>query len=106
MGSRQSVAISPATARSFSLDIGLPKPLPVISGMYPAAGPAGQKVVLWGNYLLGVKSVSFNGTPATGAVSSSAQSVVVAVPSGATTGPVTLTSINGSVTTTQDSTVN
>jgi hypothetical protein len=95
----------PGDGAVFSLNSGLPKPLPVISGLYPAAGPAGQKLVLWGNYLLGVKSVSFNGTPATGAVSTSVQSVVVTVPAGATTGPVTVATANGSYTTTQSFTV-
>src|SRR5450755_4309392 len=28
----------------FSLDIGLPKPAPVVSGLYPSSGPVGQKV--------------------------------------------------------------
>ena len=95
----------PGDGAVFSLDIGLPKPLPVVTGMFPASGPVGQKVILWGNYLLGLKSVSFNGTIATGPVPTSAQSVLVTVPTGATTGPVTINTINGSFTTTQSFTV-
>jgi hypothetical protein len=89
----------------FSLDIGLPKPTPVISGLYPASGPAGQNVTLWGNYLLGATSVTFNGVPAASVASTSVQSVRVTVPAGATTGPVTITTANGSFTTSQDFTV-
>jgi hypothetical protein len=89
----------------FSLDIGLPKPTPVISGLYPASGPAGQNVTLWGNYLLGATSVTFNGAPAANVASTSVQSVKVTVPAGATTGPVTITNANGSFTTGQDFTV-
>jgi hypothetical protein len=89
----------------FSLDIGLPKPQPLVSGMYPSSGPVGKKVVLWGNYLLGATSVTFNGTPAVNPVATSVQSVVVPVPSGATTGPVSVTTANGTFTTTQNFTV-
>jgi hypothetical protein len=89
----------------FSLDIGLPKPLPLISGMYPPSGPVGKKVVLWGNYLLGATSVTFNGTPAVNPVSTSVRSVVVTVPASATTGPVSVTTANGTFTTTQNFTV-
>jgi len=95
----------PGIGSIFSLDIGLPKPLPLVSGLYPASGTVGQKVVLWGNYLLGAISVTFNGTPAGTAVSTSMQSVVATVPTGATSGPVTVTTANGSFTTTQAFTV-
>jgi hypothetical protein len=89
----------------FSLEIGLPKPQPLISGMYPSSGPVGKRVVLWGNYLLGATSVTFNGTPAVNPLSTSAQSVVVTVPTGATSGPVSVTTANGTFTTTQNFTV-
>ncbi|MGA2592080.1 MAG: choice-of-anchor tandem repeat GloVer-containing protein [Bryobacteraceae bacterium] len=95
----------PGIGSIFSLDIGLPKPLPLVSGLYPASGTVGQKVVLWGNYLLGATSVTFNGTPAGTAVSTSMQSVVATVPPGAISGPVTVTTANGSFTTTQAFTV-
>ena|SRR5450755_3835808 len=93
------------TGAVFSLDIGLAKPAPAISGMYPASGPVGQKVLLWGKFLLGAKSVDFNGVPAASPVVTSVQSVQVTVPSGAITGPVTVTTGNGSFTTTQNFTV-
>jgi uncharacterized repeat protein (TIGR03803 family) len=86
----------------FSLDIGLPAPKPRISQMIPAAAPVGQKILLWGQYLLGVTSVSFNGVPAASVQGTTGQNVYATVPVGATTGPITLTTPNGSVTTTQD----
>ena len=95
----------PGVGAIFSLDIGLPKPLPVVSGLFPASAAAGQKVILWGNYLLGATSVTFNGIPATIVRSTSKQSVMATVPTGATTGPVTVTTPNGSFTTTQNFTV-
>jgi IPT/TIG domain-containing protein len=95
----------PGIGAVFSLDLGLPKPKPVVSATYPAAGPVGQKVILWGNNLLGATSVTFNGVRAASTLVTSAQSAKVTVPAGATTGPVTITTANGSFTTTQDFTV-
>jgi uncharacterized repeat protein (TIGR03803 family) len=89
----------PGIGTVFSLDIGLPRPTPVISQMYPASGAAGQKVLFWGKYLLGATSVTFNGVPATGVSVTSGQSVRASVPAGATTGPVTIRTANGSFTT-------
>jgi len=96
---------SPGIGAIFSLDVGLPKPEPVVSGLYPASGPVGQSVILWGNYLLGAKSVTFNGTPATSFRATSVHSVQVTVPLGATTGPVTIATANGSYTTINSFTV-
>jgi hypothetical protein len=95
----------PGIGAVFSLNIGLPKPKPFITGLYPSSGPVGQRVILWGNYLLGTNSVAFNGVPATSAVATSAQSVLVTVPAGAATGPVTITTANGSFTTGQNFTI-
>jgi hypothetical protein len=55
--------------------------------------------------LLDVTSVTFNGLPASGVSVTSGQSAWVNVPTGATTGPVTITTPNGSYTTTQNFTV-
>jgi uncharacterized repeat protein (TIGR03803 family) len=95
----------PGIGAVFSLDVGLPKPLPVISQVYPTAGPVGQKMLLWGKYLLGAKSVSFNGAPAANFSVTSGRSVHATVPPGATTGPVTITTANGSFKTSQVFTV-
>jgi len=89
----------------FSLDFGLPKPLPSVAQLMPASGSVGQKVLLWGSHLLGATSVKFNGVPATIVLIGSTQAVTVTVPEGATTGPVTFTTANGSSTTKQSFTV-
>ena len=62
-------------------------------------------MLLWGRYLLGATSVSFNGAPAQYIGVTSIQSVYATVPPGATSGPVTITTPNGSFTTTVDFTV-
>jgi uncharacterized repeat protein (TIGR03803 family) len=89
----------------FSLDIGLPPPAPLVTGLYPSSGAVGTRVLLWGNYLLQTTGVSFNGVPAASYKETSKQSVQATVPTGATSGPVTLTTANGSLTTTQNFTV-
>jgi uncharacterized protein (TIGR03437 family) len=73
--------------------------------MVPDSGATGQKIILWGSHLLGATSVSFNGVPAAAFQVNSTQAVVAAVPAGATTGPVTITTANGSFTTTQSFTI-
>jgi len=95
----------PGIGAVFSLNIGLPKPKPFISGLYPSSGSVGERVILWGNYLLGASSVAFNGVPAASVLTTSGQSVLVTVPSGAATGPVSITTANGSFTTTENFTV-
>ena len=77
----------------------------MVSGLYPSSGAAGQEVLLWGNYLLGATSVSFNGVPAASVRVTSVQSVAATVPVGAASGPVTITTPNGSFTTTTNFTV-
>jgi len=84
----------------FSINIGLPKPLPMVTQVEPASGAAGTPVVLWGQYLLGATSVQFNGGPPQRVRVTSAQSAWVKVPTGATSGPITITTANGSYTTT------
>jgi hypothetical protein len=95
----------PGVGVVFSLDIGLAPPKPSVTVLAPAAAPVGGTVILWGQYLLAAHSVTFNGTPATTFTSTSGQSVRVTVPAGATTGPITVSTPNGSFTTTQNFTV-
>jgi len=90
----------------FSLDLGLPKPLPRISYIGPKSGDAGDTVLLFGSNLFSTSAVSFNGTPATSFEVPSSQGVWVKVPTGATTGPITLTTPAGTVTTMEIFTIN
>jgi hypothetical protein len=87
------------------LDAGLPPPKPWIGSAIPQAGAVGQRVLLWGRNLLGATAVSFNGTTAEHFGVASSQGVWAWVPIGATTGPITVTTPNGSFTTTQSFTV-
>jgi hypothetical protein len=89
----------------FVLDAGLPPPPPRIAAIGPTSGPASTKVLLWGRDMLGATAVSFNGTAATTFTVASSQGVWVDVPAGATNGPVTVTTPNGSYTSQESFTV-
>jgi hypothetical protein len=55
----------------------------------------GTQVTIWGENLLGAAAVSFNGTAAATVRNISANYVFATVPAGATTGPITVTTPNG-----------
>jgi hypothetical protein len=82
----------------FAVSLGLPKPKPRAQHFHPQSGPVGADVLIWG-YNLFKASVEFNGVPATFVRNSGSNYVWAAVPAGATTGPITVTTPGGSVTT-------
>jgi uncharacterized repeat protein (TIGR03803 family) len=82
----------------YSLDLGLPKPKPGIGSFSPTNGLAGIYVVLAGRNLVGVSSVRFNGIAATSFFPVGSNYVYAQVPSGATTGPISLTTPGGTTT--------
>jgi uncharacterized repeat protein (TIGR03803 family) len=81
----------------YSYDLGLPKPQPRFTRFSPTSGPVGTSVLITGLNLLGATSVTFNGTAATYAVIG-ANYISAAVPAGATTGPITVVTPNGTAT--------
>ncbi len=67
-------------------------PYPAITGISPASGPVGTPVTITGSGLLdgeGHAAVTFGGTPAT-ILSQTSTSIQVNVPSGATSGPISV----------------
>jgi hypothetical protein len=70
----------------FALDVGLG---PFVETL-PTSGTVGTPVTLLGFEMTGATSVTFNGTPATFEVVS-AHGIKTTVPSGATSGPVVVT---------------
>ncbi len=74
----------------FSLNLNLP---PFVR-LQPYSGDVGTTIGILGLGFTGAKSVAFNGTAATFNVSSDAY-ITATVPSGATTGPVTVTTLSG-----------
>ncbi len=80
-------------------------PLPALVSFAPATGAAGGSVTLTGLNLTGATSVTFNGVAATSFTVSSGTSVTVTVPTGATTGPISITTPGGTALSTTPFTV-
>lgn len=89
----------------FSLNPKLKKPLPQIVRFNPSSGPVGTPVTITGRNLLGVTKVTFGGVAATTIHSRGANYVVAFVPTGAITGPIAVTTANGTAVSTTNFTV-
>ncbi|WP_287130212.1 choice-of-anchor tandem repeat GloVer-containing protein [Candidatus Cyanaurora vandensis] len=72
-------------------------PAPFLLSFTPVSGAPGTTVTLTGNFLNGTTQVTFNGTAASFTLNSSTE-VTALVPLGASTGPLTLTTGNGTTT--------
>jgi multidrug efflux pump subunit AcrA (membrane-fusion protein) len=70
---------------------------PTITALIPTYGPVGSNVTLIGSGFTGATAVDFNGRAATLTVNSDTQ-ITATVPSGATSGPVTVTAPGGTAT--------
>ena len=88
----------------FALDLGLAKPAPSAQKFLPESGAVGTNVRIWGSNLLSA-TVQFNGTPATTVSNSGSNYAFATVPAGAVTGPITVTTPGGSITTEANFTV-
>ncbi|HEY3376421.1 MAG TPA: SUMF1/EgtB/PvdO family nonheme iron enzyme, partial [Armatimonadota bacterium] len=78
---------------------------PTIVSFTPTLGPVGRVVLLTGTNFTGATAVTFNGTPAKTFGVGSATSMSAIVPSGATTGPIAVTTPGGIAVSTEDFTV-
>ena len=74
-----------------------PSPVPTLGSFTPGTGPVGAGVTLTGTGFLGASRVAFNGTTATYTVISATE-IATAVPSGATSGAITVTTPGGTAT--------
>jgi len=94
-----SVTTSGGTATStagFSVTAAVPTP--TISGFSPAKGPVGASVTLNGTNFTGATAVTFNSVPATTFTVVSDQEITATVPSGAKSGPISVTTGAGTAT--------
>ncbi len=85
------------SAKSFS-------PVPTITSVSPPSGAVGSSVTLGGTGLAGVKKVTIHGKKAV-VVADTPTAIVVTVPKKATSGPVTVVTTGGSVTSSTSFTV-
>ncbi len=79
------------------LALGLPVPLPRVAIFEPKSGQPGTPVRIKGSHLVGLSAVSFNGTPAKFVSEGNGYANAI-VPAGAVSGPITVTTMNGSAT--------
>jgi IPT/TIG domain len=79
-----------ATSQTSFTVTGTPPPPPTISSFSPASGAAGASVTITGTNFTGATAVGFNGVSAAFTAPSSTQ-IMATVPSGATSGPITVT---------------
>jgi hypothetical protein len=83
------------SSSSFSIT---PPPGPTINSLSPTTGPVGTRVDIHGTEFSGATNVSFNGTADPSFVVNSATEITATVPSGATTGPISVTGPGGTAT--------
>jgi hypothetical protein len=89
-------ALSSATTSAATLTV-ISGSTPTITKFGPAKGKVGKKVTITGTNLSGATQVTFNGTPAT-VITDKATKIVTTVPTGATTGTITVTAPGGTAT--------
>jgi len=89
----------------WTLDAGLPAPAPAITLLNSTSGRVGSTVLINGHNFIGTTAVSFNGVSASFQVLNT-QFVSATVPAGAITGPIKVTNLGGTATSTQSFKVN
>lgn len=72
-------------------------PAPAISSLSPTSGSAGTSVTVTGSNFTGASSVTFNGTSASSFTVNSSTQITATVPTGATTGLISLTTAGGTL---------
>ena len=78
---------------------------PTITSFTPASGPAGTSVTITGSALLGATAVAFNGVNAASFTVGSDTQISAVVPVGATTGPIAVTTPDGTAISAENYTV-
>jgi hypothetical protein len=68
---------------------------PTVASFLPVSGPVGTSVTITGTGFTGATAVTFNGVAASSYTVGSATSITAQVPAGATTGPIAVTTPNG-----------
>ncbi|MBC7882256.1 MAG: IPT/TIG domain-containing protein [Anaerolineae bacterium] len=99
-----SVTTSGGTATS-AINFTVTSSTPTITSFSPTSGPIGTQVLISGNNFTGATAVKFNGTNAPAFTVNSDIQISVTVPSGATTGKISIDTPTGTATSQTDFTV-
>src|SRR5438876_11020112 len=101
----QTVRVADArTSRSTTVTLTVSGGAPTITSFTPTSGPVGTRVTISGTNFTGATTVTFNGVSASFTVTS-ATTIQATVPTGATTGPLSVTTPGGTATSTNNFTV-
>src|SRR5205823_2081320 len=90
------IVVTPGGTATSATNFAVVSP-PTIAGFTPTSGPEGASVTINGTNLSGTTSVNFNGSPAAFSATSDT-TIQAAVPIGATTGPLSVTTPAGTAT--------
>ncbi len=99
------VSVTTPNGTTWNLSFAVTPSPPTISSLTPNSGPAGTSVDIHGSSFTGATSVKFNGTADPSFVVNSSTDITAHVPSGATTGPISVTTANGTATSSSSFTV-
>lgn len=88
-----------------SITVTQPQPAPTITGFTPDVGSPGTVVTITGTTFTNANSVKFNGFPATTFTVDSDTKISATVPTGGTTGPISVTTPGGTATSSSSFTV-
>ena len=105
VGARTGMKIGIATAGGIAYSSGVFNVVPSITNFTPTSGPVGTSVTINGNSFTGATAVKFGGVVATSYQVINDQKVDALVPSGAVTGPISVTTPGGTGTSTSNFTV-
>lgn len=94
----------PTNGSFWVIDAGLPPPEPRIINFQPTSGTPGATFLLQGSHFVGTREITISGHSASFTVLT-AKYIRVTVPSGATTGTISVTNAGGTTTTTKTFTV-
>jgi large repetitive protein len=107
--------VAPVTVKNTTAPVGTvqaqksftvtPSIAPTISSFTPTSGPVGTSVTITGAHFSGAKAVKFNGVAAPSITIVSDTSIKATVPTGATTGPISVTTAAGTGTSSTNFTV-
>jgi len=96
---------TPGGTATSTADFTVTAAAPTVTSFTPLTGPVGTVVTITGTNLTGAASVAFNGTNAATLTVDSDTQITATVPTGATTGKVSVTTAGGTATSTADFTV-